>query len=617
MRRLRLFPAWQIGVLFILALVLIGLSQSYEAVAQGGPGKNGNNQGQPTAEGQVQSQQASAQPTFPTGVATDQPTVLTDEHKKRLEEALARKGGAPAIPPSPADSAAASAAPPPGSETGAAGPAAAPAQEPADDSPASALDSPADGLLSQIGASVAETPPLTHAVDSAFVVFDNRTNWPGAVSPTVPVGFQSTVQEVSIARNGKYVRATGNWYSAFSTNGGSAWTYRNIFADFPDVCCDQVVVYDNSHDRFLWYRQGLRDGAGNNRVGITIINGANNAELCTYFLSPIGTFGLPGQWFDYPHIQLGADNMYVTTNVFNSADRWTRNVIMRLPLNEMSRCAGFGFSFFSSNIDFTWTPVQGAKHIMYWASNWPNPFVANRLRIYRWAEDSGAISSFFYATPAFTPTGRGFANCGVAAGDWTDRLDQRVSTGARYSIMATNVKFPGRKVLGFWWNVAQGGGFARPYVEGFAVFEDTMALVPGAQGRPLIFNQTDCFAYPSITPNKRQDLAAVVHIGRQSTGFKPDVLACIKDDFALAAPGWDPCVTVATSLARPSNNAWGDYNTLREFEPSELFWVLGSHAIKRTTNCSTDGLLPVCAQGVYATFGRSREHNNWSRWRTK
>ena len=69
----------------------------------------------------------------------------------------------------------------------------------------------------------------------------------------------SNVGEPSTAISGKIVFYTGNWYAAFSVDGGVTFTYVDPYSlgsegDAPGVefCCDQVVQYIPQLDSFVW-----------------------------------------------------------------------------------------------------------------------------------------------------------------------------------------------------------------------------------------------------------------------------------------------------------------------------------------------------------------------------
>ncbi|MFN8493433.1 MAG: hypothetical protein U0350_37890 [Caldilineaceae bacterium] len=424
------------------------------------------------------------------------------------------------------------------------------------------------------------------------------------VAPVTTSGTKSTVLEASVAEGGKYAFYTGNWFAARSTNGGASWTYINPYSDMSDFCCDQVTLYDEARDMILWYRQGVANASGVNRfrLGISTDGGAT---FCNYDVSPTNTNSAwTGQWWDYPHLQLGANFVYIASNMFNAAGSGTRTVMLRFPLDSLRSCAGFNYNYYADPNWFTFVPVQGADHIMYFASNWPNTAPQNsRLNIWQWSENSTSLTSVTKTVAAWST---GAATCGSTTGNWAARSDMRLLTGARYMIHGNNAQTPGRKVIGWWWNVGQGGSFARPYIEAAAFYEDTLAQVSGAQGRPYVWNSSICFLFPSAAANKRGDLGLVLNEGT-GTNLNPSVDFGIADDYVGVPPGWS-LSRVQTSNARPSNNGWGDYNTVRPFYPSNDAWIGGAHYIASTTNCSN------CGVPIFFVFGRSRDYYSWARW---
>ena len=436
--------------------------------------------------------------------------------------------------------------------------------------------------------------------------------------PIVPVGFASHVMESSVASEGKYNFYTGNWFAARSINGGATWAHVSPFPGWPahnPFCCDQITIPDKARTRLFWLRMS---SPGTNPVGGNYenlfklsVSADGGLTFLTYTFAPVNTNNTwTNQWWDYPHIQLGARYMYLAWNMFNQAGSWTRTVMLRLPLDALAAGAGFSYSYYQTSSWFTFVPAQGCDHTMYWASNWPNTAPQNsRIAIWKWDEDSASISAVVKTVAAWTATGRGQALCGAAAGNWAARYDQRVLTGARYSIMNTNLKVPGRKVLGWWWNVGQGGSFAKPYIDAAAFYEDTFATgltqVAGLQGRPFVWSSTTCFAYPAASVNERGDVGMVMNYST-GTALNPSVAYAISDDYTAAPPGWNPLLNVRTSLTRPSDNKWGDYNTSRPFFPSSEVWAAASHYLPTAT-----------AVPIYFVFGRGRDVNSWTRWNTK
>jgi hypothetical protein len=139
-----------------------------------------------------------------------------------------------------------------------------------------------------------------------------------------------------------------------------------------------------------------------------------------------------------------------------------------------------------------------------------------------------------------------------------------------------------------------------------AFYESTMTQLPGFLGRPYIYNPDLCFAYPSITPNHRQDLGGVFHFAQAPAYQKPWVAYTLADDYAWAPPGWT-LYPAANSRAGASDEKWGDYNTTRAYQ-SMFAWAAGSHFIPGTTNCSN------CSAPISFFFGRERDRYSWQIW---
>jgi hypothetical protein len=430
--------------------------------------------------------------------------------------------------------------------------------------------------------------------------------------PVVPAGDKSNVMESSVAASGLELFHTGNWFAARSADGGVTWTYVNPYSGFPDFCCDQVTSYDTARGILLWLRMGLPDGNGEN-VFLLSVSADGGQTFWTYTIAPTNIdASWTNNWWDYPHMQLGTDFMYLSWNMFNQSGLSVRTVMIRVDLDNLAAAGPFSGSYLSVTDWFTFVPVQGSQHVMYWASNWPNTAPRNsRLRIYKWPEDSGTISFVTKTITAWTFTGRGDAHCGSP--NWMARLDQRVLAGARYFIHSDGIvegRIPGRAILAWWWNVKEGGNFPMPYIDAAAFYEDTfdtgLTQVGGFLGEPYVWSPDTCFAYPSVAANKSGDLGMVFQYG-EGPGWQPNVAYSMADDYTSAPPGWT-FYPVQNSNALPSDQQWGDYNTVREYDPSHGVWAAGSHYIPGTTSC-TD-----CSEPIYFVFGRERDQGSLTLW---
>lgn len=421
-----------------------------------------------------------------------------------------------------------------------------------------------------------------------------------------PSGSRSNIMESSVAENGKNVFYTGNFFAARSTNGGQGWTYVNPAASMSDFCCDQVTVHDESRNLLLWYRQGSYNSSGVNRFRLSVSTDGGGS-FCAYDVYPTNVnSGWTNQWWDYPHLQLGADFLYIATNVFDASRQWTRTALLRFPLDSLRTCSGFNYNYLTTTSWFTWVPIQGADHVMYFASNRPSSAPANRISVWRWYEDQTSTASTVYTVPAWSRTTRDQAVCGSSTANWAGRTDDRLLTGARYMLHNSNYRDPGRMVLGWWWNVKQGNGFSQPYINGFAIYENNLSMLSGTRGRPYIWNENVCFLYPSAAANKRGDLGLVFNASSGSN-MNPSLAYALVDDFAAVPPGFTYYLA-QTSNARPSDSVWGDYNTVRTFLPTQDSWVGAGHVIAGSSNCSN------CSLPVLFNFGRARDFPSWNTW---
>lgn len=422
----------------------------------------------------------------------------------------------------------------------------------------------------------------------------------------IPSGYKSNVMSSSTDGRGVRMFFTGNWFAANSIDKGRNWKYLSPFTDFPDFCCNQASLYDQSRDIYFWLRTGNKDTNGENEFKLSVeANYPFTSSYWTYTFAPSDTNpAWTNQYWNAPHMQLGADFLYIAWNLFNQSNLWVNTVILRLPLDALAAGSGFGYNYYAQADWFTFMPVSGAQHAMYFASNWDMagaPF--DSMRIWRWYEDSGSLSVWTKTVPTWTPSPRGSMHCGTP--NWLGRADMRLLTAARYEINSDGVSEPrqtGKKVLGWWWNVAEGGGFSYPYIEGAAFYEDTMTLLPGLLGRPYVFSTGTCFAYPSLAPDNRGDLGGIINYSNTTNG-KPVVAITLADDYYHAPPGWF-VYTAVGSGAGPSDNSWGNFNTAHAYQSGST-WIAGTHYIPSNSNCTN------CSVPLWLAFGRERDASDF------
>jgi hypothetical protein len=420
---------------------------------------------------------------------------------------------------------------------------------------------------------------------------------------SIPSG-QSNVLESSIDGKGKRLFYSGNWFAARSTDKGLNWNYLSPYSGMPDFCCDQVVRHDISRNIFLWLRMGVPDSNGENRFALSVsFREPFTAAYWTYFIKPEDiNSSWQNVWWDYPAMSMTADYLFITWNLYTAVGSYSQTVVLKVNLDNLAAAGSFAGSYYNTTSWASIKPIDGADHTMYMASTWPNSLPQNsRIGIWRWKDADGSLVFWDKTLPAWTFSNRNDSHCGSP--NWLARSDQRTLAGARYNIDTSDFQNPGRNVVAWWWNVAEGGNFSLPYIEGAAFYEDTMTLVSGTDGRPYVYNPDICFAYPDTATNRREDVGLVFNWADSPGWHKPKAAFALADDYTSSPPGWVFYGAVG-SQAGPSDQKWGDYNTVRGFAYRSV-WIAGVHYIPGTSNCSD------CSVPLFFSFGRERDANEF------
>jgi len=178
------------------------------------------------------------------------------------------------------------------------------------------------------------------------------------------LGTTSIVSEPAAANHGNFVFMTGNWWAARSIDGGNSFSFVDPFSDFAFMCCDQDVVYNDKHDVWIWYRQGIIDaslgGTVRNNVKINV-SSDDAATWCTITLTALDIDStLTDHFLDYPNLQTTDDKLYITSNIFdNNFNFAVSATLLRFDLNTLKSCGSVPFGVFVTNVGNTLTLVNG------------------------------------------------------------------------------------------------------------------------------------------------------------------------------------------------------------------------------------------------------------------
>ena len=397
--------------------------------------------------------------------------------------------------------------------------------------------------------------PLRAATDDVSLGTNTELTKPGQQQ------LASVVDEPSVAINGDVVLYTGNWYAARSIDAGRTFAYIDPFTSFPNppnlgFCCDQVVNYIASIDTFVWLLQyGPTAGPQADNIQRLAFAKTDDVKAGRWRLFDITTrtLGLSGQFLDFPDLAVGANALYVTTNVFTPEGQSGGAAVIRIPiagiasgqvtaqpfvstqLNSVRVAQNCGTrAFFAAHQDtstlavFTWDEGQGAP-------------VQNTVEVARWIPGNGYQSR--------TPDGR----------SWLDRADPRI-TGA--TLAGTELYFA--------WAVDAGSNQRpKPFIQIARIDSQNLTLLENIN----IFDSDSATCYAALSTNVNDEVGVSYMIGGGSrfpahvvgilTGARKDVLVSAGDRGPLPN-------------ANNGNGEWGDYLTVRPVFPDrKLFAATG------------------------------------------
>jgi hypothetical protein len=467
-------------------------------------------------------------------------------------------------------------------------------------------------LLSEQRTAVPQAP-------GTFTFFRNTTTGDNPMLPGVGAPTFSPY-EPSVGVNGRVVFYTTNNYAAVSGDRGQTYSYINPADNFPadnvtdalngGFGGDQYAYYVRTHGLMCWLIQYNPDN-NNNTYRLAVARSQSdllNNTWLVYDFTP-ATFGLTtppgatGVWLDFPDLSVSDNFLYFTANYFPRRTTTTGPptcviacpggtcpmgcasctgcgslgaVIARIPLAALAQGNNFTGNFFNDTTHFSLRLTHGAHETMYWGAHNSN----TQIRIYRWPE-SGNITFNDVNHAAYNGPGRGGHVATCAGGtNYLSFDDER--------IMAAWVA---NSVIGFMWNAAQGGGFARPHVQVLRFNEADSSLLTQGQ----IFNNDIAFAYPSVHPNDRGHLGGTIAFGCGNNTGNPGVAAWIADDFNNNTI--TPLETLGAISGNRSEGRWGDYFSTRIYSPYGNTWVGTGFALNT----------PNARDHRFVWFGRERD----------
>lgn len=406
---------------------------------------------------------------------------------------------------------------------------------------------------------------------------------------TVAAPMSSNAADISGSESGKVVLATGNWYSVYSTDGGSSFTTLDPTTVFPNTadggfCCDQVIQYVPRIDRFIWLMQFDPGATGQNRLRIAaaspqdIIN--SNCTAWTYWDLTSSDFGFAND-MDYPDMSVGNNFLYLSVD-----QRASGLLVVRIPLNEIQAGGTISFRFTTSSDSaaaYGGHICQNTGDEVFWGGCGA-PKNNSTLQVFSWHENS---TSYSWRDVGITNWPQDTITSNAPGGkDWLKKLDDFPKFGI------TGVTRRGDEVW-FAWTASKGDGgyggfnFPHPHVRVVKInVKDNYKVLEEMQ----IWNNDHAFAYPCLATNDRNEVGIALGWGGGNT-FNASSAVGILGDFVV----WYP------ELSDVSTTRWGDYVTARQASPnSSLFAGFGYAILKDTARTAGYRFDPF-----YILFGRN------------
>ncbi|MGB9467053.1 MAG: hypothetical protein WBR10_18245 [Candidatus Acidiferrum sp.] len=404
----------------------------------------------------------------------------------------------------------------------------------------------------------------------------------------------STIAEPSGAVGGGVVFVTANFYAAYSKDGGATFTKLDPTTIFPNdnvgLCCDQIVQYVPSIDRFIWLLQGTDASAVQQPNGQRIAS-ASPAQIIsssgtswTYWDLTPGVFGEPiGTGFDYPDLSVGTNYLYMSWDVgWPGCPKGCSNghLVARSPLSQIKAGGTIGLDYTTpSDSSSAWGAhlTQDTGNEIFWVGQQNNS--SQSLRVFSLAEgsntyfwrDIGTSSWANNALSSLTPDGQ----------NWVNKLSG----------------FPGNAVTGatrssndlwFAWSAGTDNNFQQPHVEMVTLDRsNNFNLIRQVQ----IWNNNYAFAYPALATNAcTGEVGLSLEYGGNNKFYENHVVGF-----------WGDFLVYVTTDSSVGTTRFGDYVSIRQDSTPSLkgafFDAFGFGLDKTTSGTKTDTR--------YVVFGRS------------
>ena len=392
----------------------------------------------------------------------------------------------------------------------------------------------------------------------------------------------SNVGEPSCAINGDTVLYTGNWYAAISSDGGASFRFMNPATAFPDpspqstFCCDQVAHYIPELDTFVWLLQyGPKTGDNIQRLAF-----AKSADAVQgrWRLFDITTqiLNVPGAFMDFPDLAVGANSLYVTTNIFGPGNG-SGTAVARISFASIRSGNVVAQPFVSHDLQ-SFRVAQNCGTTAFFAAHEDS----STLAVFRWPENQAQPARSDVAVARWIG-GNGYVSRTPDGRRWLDRADPRIA-GAT---MANNE-------IWFAWSVdRRSNRRAQPFVQIARINSGNMTLVENIN----VFDPQSATAYANLSTNANNEVGISYMIGGgpRFPSHMVGVLTGLRKDLLVSAGERGP-------EQEGGKGEWGDYLAVRRVFPNQKLFAASGFTMKGQGDGSNRD---VTAR--FVVFGRARD----------
>jgi hypothetical protein len=426
---------------------------------------------------------------------------------------------------------------------------------------------------------LAASAAVRAATDELAVVTNTELTGPGQRQ------LASNVDEPSVAVNGQVVFFTGNWYAARSADGGQTFQYLDPFTAFPDppnlgYCCDQVAQYIPSIDTFVWLLQyGPKTGPEADNIQRLAFAKTADVVAGRWRLFDITTrsLGVAGQFLDFPDLAVGANSLYVTTNIFTPMGQSAGAAVVRIPIASIVKGPVTAQRFVSTDLN-SFRVAQNCGTRAFFATHQDT----STLSVFTWDEGQGQPVSNSVEVARWI-TGNGYQSRTPDGRSWLDRADSRI-TGATLA---------GAELYFAWAVDANSNHRPKPFVQIARIDSQNLTLLENIN----VFDPDSATCYGALSTNADNEVGISYMIGGGPLfpSHVVGILTSTRKNVVVAAGERGPLPD-----PRTGRGEWGDYLSVRPVFPDRKLFAATGYTMKGSGDGSNRDATPR-----YVVFGRA------------